>query len=163
MNKTVINKSRLLEQIINQLEGSLKLTIDAADQAHKTATHSENIAENRHDTLGLEAAYLAQGQSQRVAEGEAGIESFKALRDIKTGESIIIGTLVTLTDEEGDRQFLFIGPASGGLELVVDQTEIIVITASAPLGQALLGHIAGEEITFTAAGKTNIFEITAID
>ena len=46
-----VNRARLLEQIINYLEDSLKLNIDAAEQAHETATHSENAAENRYDTL----------------------------------------------------------------------------------------------------------------
>jgi transcription elongation GreA/GreB family factor len=166
-----VNRARLLEQIINHLEDSLKLNIDAAEQAHETATHSENAAENRYDTLGLEAAYLAQGQSQRVVAGEVDIVSFKALRDLKHSESIAMGSLVALADvaladegaDEGDRRaLLFIGPAAGGLKLVIDQHEIVVITPSAPLGRALMGHFIHEEIEFSAAGKTSIFEITAI-
>ena len=161
-----VNRARLLEQIIDHLENSLKLNIDAAEQAHETATHSENVAENRHDTLGLEAAYLAQGQSQRVEEGEVDIVAFKALRDLRYSESIAMGSLVALADEgadEGDRHhLLFIGPAAGGLKLVVDQNEIVVITPSAPLGRALMGHFVNEEIDFSVAGKTSIFDITAI-
>jgi len=34
--------------------------------AHETATHEENIAENKYVTLGLEAAYLATGQARRA-------------------------------------------------------------------------------------------------
>lgn len=161
-----VNRARLLEQIINHLEDSLKLNIDAAEQAHETATHGENVAENRHDTLGLEAAYLAQGQSQRVVAGEVDILSFKALRDLKHSESIAMGSLVALVNEgadEGDKsQLLFIGPAAAGLKLVTDQNEIVVITPSAPLGRALMGHFIHEEIEFSVAGKTSIFEITAI-
>ena len=161
-----VNRARLLEKIINHLEDSLKLNIDAAEQAHETATHSENVAENRYDTLGLEAAYLAQGQSQRVVAGEVDIVSFKALRDLRHSESIAMGSLVALVDEgadEGDRrQLLFIGPAAGGLRLVIDQNEIVVITPSAPLGKALMGHSVHEEIEFSVAGNTSIFNITAI-
>jgi transcription elongation GreA/GreB family factor len=157
-----INRAGLLEQIINHLEDSLKLNIDAAEQAHETATHSENVAENRYDTLGLEAAYLAHGQSQRVVAGEVDIVSFKALRDLPLSESIAMGSLVALADEDDRPQLLFIGPAAGGLKLVIDQNEIVVITPSAPLGQALMGHFVHEEIEFSAAGKTNVFDITAI-
>jgi transcription elongation GreA/GreB family factor len=32
------------------------------------ATHSENIVANKYDTLAVEAAYLAHGQSMRFAE-----------------------------------------------------------------------------------------------
>jgi hypothetical protein len=38
----------------------------AVRAAHETATHEENIAENKYDTLGLEAAYLATGQARRA-------------------------------------------------------------------------------------------------
>jgi transcription elongation GreA/GreB family factor len=161
-----VNRAQLLEQIISHLEDSLKLSIGAAEQAHETATHSENVAENRYDTLGLEAAYLAHGQSQRVVAGEVDIVSFKALRDLPHSESITMGSLVALANESADEddkpQLLFIGPAAGGLKLVIDQNEIVVITPSAPLGQALMGHFVHEEIEFSAAGKTNIFDITAI-
>ena len=157
-----VNRARLLEQIIDDLENSLKLNIDAAEQAHETATHSENVAENRYDTLGLEAAYLAQGQSQRVEDGEVDIVAFKALRDLRYSESIAMGSLVALIDEGDRRHLLFIGPAAGGLKLVVDQYEIVVITPSAPLGRALMGHFVNEEIDFSVAGKTSIFYITAI-
>jgi len=168
VNLTVaeVDRARLLDQIINHLEESLKLNIDAAEQAHETATNCENVAENRYDTFGLEAAYLAQGQSQRVEAGEVDIVSFKVLRDLKHSESIAMGSLVALADagaDEGDRhQLLFIGPAAGGLKLVIDQNEIVVITPSAPLGRALMGHFLHEEIAFSVAGKTSIFEITAI-
>ncbi len=97
-----INRARLLQQIINHLEDSLKLNINAAEQAHETATNSENAAENRYDTLGLEAAYLAQGQSQRVVAGEVDIVSFKALRDLPHSESIAMGSLVALAEEGAD-------------------------------------------------------------
>ena len=40
-------------------------------------THEENIAENKYDTLGLEAAYLAQGQAQRVNECYLSIQQFE--------------------------------------------------------------------------------------
>jgi hypothetical protein len=161
-----VNRAQLLEQIISHLEDSLKLSIGAAEQDHETATHSENVAENRYDTLGLEAAYLAHGQSQRVVAGEVDIVSFKALRDLQHSESIAMGSLVALANESADEddkpQLLFIGPAAGGLKLAIDQNEIVVITPSAPLGQALMGHFVHEEIEFSAAGKTNIFDITAI-
>jgi transcription elongation GreA/GreB family factor len=162
IKKPEVNRTRLLEEIINHLEASLKLNIGAAEQAHETATHSENVAENRYDTLGLEAAYLAHGQSQRVVAGEVDIVSFKALRDLPHSESITLGSLVALADEDDRTQLLFIGPAAGGLKLVFDQNEIVVITPSAPLGQSLMGHFVHEEIEFSAAGKTNIFDITAI-
>ena len=66
-----MNKTALLNQIISTLESARDKASAAAAEAKETATDKENIAENKHDTLGLEAAYLAHGQSNRVMELEA--------------------------------------------------------------------------------------------
>ena len=63
-----MNKKLLQKHILTALETNHQTAISATQQAHDTATHEENIAENKYDTLGLEAAYLAHGQAQRQAQ-----------------------------------------------------------------------------------------------
>ena len=65
-------------------------------------THEQSRAENKYDTRGLEAAYLARGQSRQAAEIEAAIAAFEKM-DSKTfpeGAPIDIGALVELTDKD---------------------------------------------------------------
>ena len=47
----------------------------------------------------------------------------------------------------GKRSFYFIGPKNGGLELKHQRKEITVITPQSPLGQDLMGKIAGQRWT----------------
>ena len=54
------------QQVLDRLAEDLLQAEQAAQAAHETATHEENIAENKYDTLGLEAAYLATGQVRRA-------------------------------------------------------------------------------------------------
>ena len=61
-----MDKSLLQQQVLERLAEDLLQTEQAARAAHETATHAENIAENKYDTLGLEAAYLATGQARRA-------------------------------------------------------------------------------------------------
>jgi transcription elongation GreA/GreB family factor len=159
-----MNKSLLLKHILEKLEALHLGAINAAMQAYNTATHEENVAENKYDTLGLEAAYLAQGQSQRVTECEADFEEFKKLTAMtfSSDSAVDIGALVLLKDERGLSQHLFMGPAAGGLKLSFDQKSITMITPSAPLGAALRGHFVGDEIGLKVGGRERYYEIAAI-
>lgn len=57
----MVDKKLLILQIIADLNAAIQTALAAADDARATATNKENVAENRYDTLGLEAAYLAHG------------------------------------------------------------------------------------------------------
>ena len=57
----------LITDIVEQLKLELSTAVAASQQAHDSATHSENIAANKYDTLAVEAAYLENGKSLRIA------------------------------------------------------------------------------------------------
>ena len=61
-----MDKFLLQQQVLHRLAEDLLQAEQAVRAAHETATHEENIAENKYDTLGLEAAYLATGQVRRA-------------------------------------------------------------------------------------------------
>lgn len=159
-----VDKALLQQQLVQVLETVHQSAIDAAMLAYNTAIDEENVAENRYDTLGLEAAYLAQGQAQRVTACEAELNAFKAMpaMNFSPAAPIAVGALITLHQEHGGEQHLFLGPAAGGLKLLFGGKPIMVITHSAPLGQALLGRVAGDEVTVGVAGTTRHYEIVAV-
>src|SRR3989344_7944608 len=64
----IMDKFLLQKQELERLAEDLVQAEQAMRAAHETATHEEKIAENKYDTLGLEAAYLAAGQAKRVEE-----------------------------------------------------------------------------------------------
>lgn len=51
-----MNKQSVCQLILQQLRDDLEVAVRAAQTAYETATHEENIAENKYDTLGLEAS-----------------------------------------------------------------------------------------------------------
>jgi hypothetical protein len=63
-----MNKRAVLKKIIAKLTGELEVYFRAAEYARAEATHEQNKAENKYDTRGLEASYLARGQSKQAAE-----------------------------------------------------------------------------------------------
>ena len=56
-------KQKLIEAILLELESELSVLADAAKAAHLAATHEESVAEDPHDTRGVEASYLAGAQA----------------------------------------------------------------------------------------------------
>ena len=62
----IMDKFVLRQQVLERLAEDLLQAEQAVRAAHEAATHEENIAENKYDTLGLEAAYLATGQARRA-------------------------------------------------------------------------------------------------
>ncbi|HED34530.1 MAG TPA: transcription elongation factor [Gammaproteobacteria bacterium] len=156
-----MDKSLLHKKIIAALEHLHQGAADAAKRAHESATDEENEAENKYDTLGLEAAYLAHGQSQRVAQCEADLLAFKKLPVIDFTDQLAAspGALITLVDEQGIEQNLFLGPVAGGLKLTFMARELMLITVMAPLGKALCGCRAGDEVEIRVAGQNKHYQI----
>ena len=64
----MFDKTLLLQQLHEQLQDDLQLAERALQASHEAATHEQSKAENKYDTRGLEAAYLANGQQQRCLE-----------------------------------------------------------------------------------------------
>ena len=91
-----MNKRSLLKAIIKQLQAELQTFRRAAKSARAEATDEQSRAENKYDTRGLEASYLAAGQARQVAELETAITAFEALSERKfaPGEAIGLGALV---------------------------------------------------------------------
>ena len=109
-----MNKPALIRGIIAQLAGELELFAKAARASHAEATHESSKAENKYDTRGLEASYLARGQSKQAAEAAQAIQDFESLpvRDFAPGEAIDVGALVEL-ESKNESAFYFIGPRAG--------------------------------------------------
>ena len=158
-----MNKASLVQSIIQQLQAELDLHMRAAKAAHAEATHEQSKAENKYDTRGLEAAYLARGQSTKVAAIAAAIASFEKLasRTFGPGVGIDIGALVEL-EQRGERTFYFIGDAAGGTEVLHEGKEVLVITPQSPLGQQLMDKKQGDLVEVALPGLRNKYRVVAV-
>lgn len=150
--------------ILDRLQADLALARRAALSAHEAATHEENIAENRYDTLGLEASYLAAGQARRVEEIRQALGAWEnlRLRPFDARQGIRLGSLVWLADERGGEQCLFLGPDGAGLKVGLDGQEVRVISPRAPLGQRLIGCGPGAQVELRIGANTQVFEVLRV-
>ena len=157
-----MNKSTLIDKINKALRSELETYVRAANCSHEEATAEENRAENKYDTRGLEASYLATGQANKVAELEDAIGAFEDLKTKSFNDpSIDVGALVEL-DQDGDKSFYFIGPFAGGTEITAEAREVLVITPQSPLGSQLQGQQQGERLELTLAGAKRQIQIVNV-
>lgn len=159
-----MDKTRLFIQIKNQLDCVFDSAKAAAKRAYDTATDEENEAENKYDTLGLEASYLAHGQSKRVAECESDCIKFTKfqLTAFSDDDPVSIGALVCIEDESGVERYLLLSPVAGGLNINFEGVVITLITVSSPIGQSLLNHVVGDDIEVEVSKVKKQFQISAI-
>jgi transcription elongation GreA/GreB family factor len=159
-----MNKRALIQKVITKLNEELAVYFRAAQASRTEATHESSKAENKYDTRGLEASYLARGQSKQAAELETSIEEFEKLvaHKFSANEGIGIGALVEL-ETGGEVSFYFIGPRAGGTEVVQDKKEILVITPQSPLGGQLMNKKQGDRPQLVLAGKKQSARIVSVE
>ena len=143
-----LDKATLLSRIVSALELDAEVLRRAAQAAYEAATAEENIAENKYDTLGLEASYLATGQARRTAEIRQALLTYQQLllREYDPVRGVQVSNLVTLEDEDGGQRVLFLGPEAAGLKIGEGDEWVTVITPRSPLGQQLVGKKVEDEV-----------------
>ena len=156
------SKSTLVEQIISTLKAELRLLTQAALATHAEATDEENKAEDKYDTRGLEASYLAIGQSKQAEETALALQQFESLpvRDFTPGEPASLGALVVLEGRETSHYFL--GPRAGGTEVRHGEHDVMVITPQSPLGRQLVGKLQGETLHLDLGGKRSDYLVKLV-
>ncbi|MFQ6575664.1 GreA/GreB family elongation factor [Pseudomonas sp. UM16] len=159
-----MNKADLLQRIIDTLSRDLDVAQRAAQTAYEAATAEENIAENKYDTLGLEASYLATGQARRMEEIRQARAAYQhlLLRDYDPALGIQVSNLVTLEAENGRCQRLFLGPEGAGLKIGQGEQLVTVITPRSPLGQSLMGKREDDDVSLVLGAKQQHFVVVGV-
>lgn len=165
-----MDKKDLLVQLIQHLQQEIDVTMNAVNEAHALASHEQSKPENQYDTLALEAAYLAHGQSERIAELQRQVMLLNHFDFLEYNDDsrIAVGALVCVEEldvevNNSDLQWFWLLPVAGGVLLSVGEIEIRTITAKAPLADKLLGSYVGDEIllnlSLNSGHKKKQFEV----
>ena len=164
-----MNKAALRDSILQQLRQELARQTNAAALARDEAISEESQPENKWDTHSQEAAYLAEGQARLAAEIGENIELYAnlTLPAFASGDPIALGAVVGLEAAAGGsgakRTWYLIGPRGGGLELVADGRELLVLTPQSPLGRQLVGKRVGEVVVGPGRGAVAQQRIVAVE
>lgn len=160
-----MNKGPILQLFLNELERELNTLVEAAFQAREAATSEESKPENKYDTRGLEASYLAGAQAKRASELRDFMDHLKRLemKDFSKQDPIEATALVrVVSDHDGERTF-FIVPKEGGAKVEHNGRVIFVISPDSPMGQALMLKKVGDVFEFRKKGEVHEYEIIGIE
>ena len=102
--------------------------------------------------LSENAAYTAAKEDQGHLEGRIAYIQVSLRRAVLIDEGpstgkVALGSKVTVEDEDGEMTYQIVGP----LEAAPTQGRI---SNESPVGRALLGHAAGDEVSFETPGGT---------
>ena len=99
-------------------------------------------------------------RAEALATAVSSLESFQppALTD---EDAIRVGAAVVVDDAEESRHYLLCD-VGGGTKIDVDGTRWWVITPGSPLGRALIGKLAGDEVTRQVRGRAVTLEIVDV-
>jgi len=158
-----MNKTRIINAIIEQLKIKAGHHLSAAKAAHAEATHEESLAEDKYDTRGLEAGYLAVGQARMMDEAADAIRAYGTLfiKKFSSSDPVDLTAVVDMTVNK-KHESIFIGPAGGGTEVTVDGKLLLVITPDSPLGKLVMGKKVGERFKRKVGPFEDIYQINAV-
>ncbi len=142
-----MEKSTIINLVREAVQAKYRRMLEAARDTAAGVTDPENKAENKYDTRGLEASYLAAGQGEQV---EALAEAVMMLQPTSfprfgSDEGIAAGALVE-GEIGGERLYYLMAPKAGGITCQYEGCEVTVLTPDAPLRQKLLGLRAGDRV-----------------
>jgi transcription elongation GreA/GreB family factor len=159
----LVSKQKIVEQILTRLNEELSRMLEAAKASHEAATHEESRSEDKHDTRGLEASYLAGAQANRAAELKKLISVYRFLpiKEFTSTDVIEPGALIELEFNQ-KRSLYFLVSQGEGMSLRVEGEMVQVVTPRAPLGEALLGRKTGDWIEIEMGHQSREYQILSI-
>lgn len=143
-----MDKTLLFQALAAELTKNLELALQAAQATYDIATHEDNKAENKYDTRGLEASYLAGAQAERVRDLKETLGLISTLK-IKnfTDADKIAQTALIKAEFSGRESWLLLLPKGGGQNFSYEGRSVKVITPESPLGELLVGKSVDDSIT----------------
>lgn len=156
-----MDKSALVTQIISELSLALEHALAAADEAHKGATHEQSKAETQYDTLGLEHAYLAEGQARRIQDLKDSITKLHHFtpKDYTQDDAIYLGALVKLEPQDKPSMWVLLAPTAGGMSVQWEALNVQIISPNSPMMQAMLGLYQDDEFKLTNGLRYQICDV----
>lgn len=127
-------KQHLQQALLADMDAEIERALRAANMAHATASDGNNRPENQYDTLALEAAYLAHGQSERIHQLQQlriAINRWQ-VPVFDEDDELGAGALLHLQHPQQGDALLWLTP-TGGRQLTLAEETVHVINVKAPL------------------------------
>jgi transcription elongation GreA/GreB family factor len=143
-----MDKASLIKHILNELEIKLEAALAEAQSSKEAATHEESKPENKYDTRGLEATYIAQAQAKRAGQIKEDIYNISQVDLEQKNEKVSAGSLIKILYNKQNKEVFYFVLPSGGITIEAQSQIVKSLSVSSPLGQCLLNREEGDEAVF---------------
>lgn len=180
-----MNKKILMDALLEILEANRQMLASSALEARAAATGDDAKPENKYDTRGLEASYLAGAQAKRSHDLEVAIQQLKRfkLRDFDEDTPIDLTAVVEIEvssnselitrvkshsasnqekNNELETKHFFLLPYAGGTKIEYKKRIYHVITPDSPLGRQLAGKLVGDSFMMKLKDSSAEHEILSV-
>ena len=140
-----MEKATIVKQLRDKVRDQYERAVAALEGAREAATGDDTKAENKYDTRGLEASYLAAGQASQADELGRAMTALNTFEfpEFDFDDPIENGALVEV-DSNGEVMHYLLSPAGGGLTLDLDDGGVVTVLGPAsPLRQKMTGLMSG--------------------
>ncbi len=155
-----MDKKTVVQKLITELEAKLETAKSASESAAAHATDEESKADSKWDTQGIEASYLAAGQAE---QSKKIIEEIQIIKNLSidspsTNSQISLGSLVQC-ESNGVKDWYFLSPVGGGINIEIDSLEITIVTLQSPLAQQIINKQLMDQFILANGSVGKIIEI----
>lgn len=158
-----MDKKALIKKLTEDIKRELDALTSAALSTYDVATNEDSKPENKYDTRGLEASYLAGAQAQRVTAMKDVLAIFENLPLKSFNEQTPIGlTALIELESAGKKQFVLLMPKGGEQNTVFNGVSVQVISTDSPLGKALLNQKSGDVAEIEMGLSKRDYEIISV-
>ena len=150
-----VDKSKLLRQVIAQVEETLRRLGSGYAVAKQAVLDSPHVMKSKREVTGIEASYLANALAGNIQEREFWLRTLREFRMPDAPEHVALGCVVGIGPAVGSVDSLyFLLPVCGGMEIPIDDGKQIVrvITPGSAVARRLMGKALGEPLDLQGAG-----------
>lgn len=139
-------KQQLQQALLADMDDDIEHALRAAKMAQATAADGNNRPENQYDTLALEAAYLAHGQSERIHQ----LQQLRIAINrwhvpvFDEDDELGAGALLHLQHAQQGDVLLWLTP-TGGRQLKLAEGTVQVVNVKAPLVEQFRRCVVGDD------------------
>jgi hypothetical protein len=143
----MIDKLELLNRLILLIKNDIEKQTASFEYARRASMDAPGRMQSRHDTTGVESAWVADGLAKTLNEKEQHITRLTDFHFSEAGDNVHLGSIVSIsTGDSSMLEHYFILPIAGGYKLQIQDVTIVTLTTATPMGKALIGKQIGDVI-----------------
>ena len=160
----ILSKEQVFKQIREGLRNQISGTEKAVEQAREAFKVGDDRAENRGERGAIqEKSWLLSAQAARLDELRRQLFAIENT-ELEAHSAVSLGAVVLVEEPDGGRrEHYLVHPALGGTEIEVEGLTLLAISPASPMGAALLGRRAGDEIEVQLPATTRRLTILEVD